>query len=34
MTPTATEVLKDYKIKSSDRAPLINLGKIGEALVK
>ena len=34
MTPTATEVLKDYKIRSSDRAPLITLGKIGEALVK
>jgi len=34
MTPTATEVLKDYKTKSSNRAPLISLGKIGEALVK
>jgi len=33
-TPTTTEILKDYKIKSSDRAPLITLGKIGEALIK
>ena len=34
MTPTTTEVLKDYKIRSSDRAPLISLGQIGEALIK
>ena len=34
MTPTDAEVLKDYKIRSSDRAPLITLGRIGEALVK
>jgi len=34
MTPTSTEILKDYKIKSSDRAPLISLGKIGEPLIK
>ena len=34
MTPTTTEVLKDYKIRSSDRAPLISLGKVGEALIK
>lgn len=34
MTPTAIEILKDYKIRSSDRAPLITLGKVGEALIK
>jgi ADP-ribose pyrophosphatase YjhB (NUDIX family) len=34
MTPTVTEVLKDYKIRRSDRAPLISLGKVGEALIK
>jgi len=34
MTPTTTEILKDYKIRSSDRAPLITLGKVGEALIK